>query len=439
MLTSRAPLAETAAPVVRRACDCGGRCAGCAPKDRFGAGPVLRLGPADDVFERQADRMADEVMASEGPLSAPEGLQRQSEGEDEEDELQLKAAPDGARAPGGVAAAAAAVSSGGRPLPRAERAFFEPRFGRDLSHVRIHTDAQADRAARGIGARAYALGDHIAFAAGRFRPGDAASRRLTAHELAHTLQQAADGPRRTAWIRRDCADDQRRCRNAMNWSDGGHWIGTGPEPDCNCDNSLEDARGQCSNRMNWSDGGYWIGTGPEPDCSLSETVTRNFTLIYAFPSNECVQKFYAGRSQIATRVSTGAGVAVGTLAFLASRSPAIADSAAATTTVGVAGIILGAATNEAIGALPQSLIGVGYQWERRYSLRYTRSAHPWGVNSAGWTMESEITDETGDLVQGMSASGEFSEQQLQSIGRLMPMLQSSTVRVNCPDANVLSM
>src|SRR5215471_4568368 len=35
------------------------------------------------------------------------------------------------------------VRSGGHPLTESARAFFEPRFGRDFSYVRIHADAQA--------------------------------------------------------------------------------------------------------------------------------------------------------------------------------------------------------------------------------------------------------------------------------------------------------
>lgn len=188
MLTSLAPAAniaaDSAAPVLRRACDCGGTCADCAAEDRHDAasGPVI--GPVDDAFEREADRMADAVMAGDGPAFAA----MPAEGDED---LRMKPA---AQRPhphpqAGAPAAAAALRQGGQPLPAAERAFFEPRFGRDLSHVRIHADARAGAAARGIGARAYTLGRHIAFAPGQFRPGDAAARRLMAHELTHVLQQ----------------------------------------------------------------------------------------------------------------------------------------------------------------------------------------------------------------------------------------------------------
>jgi len=86
-------------------------------------------------------------------------------------------------------AAAIAVAHGGAPLTPEQRAYFEPRFGRDFSDVRIHTHGSAATAAHRIDARAYTLGSNIAFAPGEFTPGNPEGRTLIAHELAHTLQQ----------------------------------------------------------------------------------------------------------------------------------------------------------------------------------------------------------------------------------------------------------
>lgn len=55
--------------------------------------------------------------------------------------------------------------------------------------MRVHTGAQADESARALGARAYAVGQHIVFAAGEFAPDTAWGRTLLAHELAHVAQQ----------------------------------------------------------------------------------------------------------------------------------------------------------------------------------------------------------------------------------------------------------
>ena len=84
--------------------------------------------------------------------------------------------------------------SGGQPLPSSERRFFEQRFGRALSNVRLHTDRSAADAARALNADAFTVRNDIAFAAGRYRPGTEAGRRLLAHELAHVVQQGDAGP-----------------------------------------------------------------------------------------------------------------------------------------------------------------------------------------------------------------------------------------------------
>ncbi|MGH9255750.1 MAG: DUF4157 domain-containing protein, partial [Vicinamibacterales bacterium] len=77
----------------------------------------------------------------------------------------------------------------GQPLPSSVRSFFEPRFGADLSQVRVHTDAAAQQSARDIDANAYTVGPNIVFGRGRFAPETEGGRRLLAHELTHTLQQ----------------------------------------------------------------------------------------------------------------------------------------------------------------------------------------------------------------------------------------------------------
>jgi hypothetical protein len=81
------------------------------------------------------------------------------------------------------------LRSASEPLDAPTLAFFEPRFGRDFSRVRVHADDRADKSAQSIGALAYAVGPHIAFAAGQYAPGSDRGRHLLAHELAHTIQQ----------------------------------------------------------------------------------------------------------------------------------------------------------------------------------------------------------------------------------------------------------
>jgi hypothetical protein len=97
--------------------------------------------------------------------------------------------PASAPVPARVLPAADVLSAPGSPLDAASRFGAEQRLGQDFSGVRIHADARAGAAADALRADAYAIGDHIVFAAGRFAPGTAAGDRLLAHELAHVVQQ----------------------------------------------------------------------------------------------------------------------------------------------------------------------------------------------------------------------------------------------------------
>lgn len=80
--------------------------------------------------------------------------------------------------------------SGGQALPDQQRTKFERSLGTDLSGVRVHTDEAAGERAASVNARAYAVGQDIAFGRDQYRPGTAAGDRLLAHEVAHTVQQA---------------------------------------------------------------------------------------------------------------------------------------------------------------------------------------------------------------------------------------------------------
>jgi hypothetical protein len=83
----------------------------------------------------------------------------------------------------------AVLDSAGQALEPGLREFFTPRFGVDLSNVRIHTGSQADASARAVGATAYTVGHQIVFRDAAFAPQTTEGRRLLAHELTHVVQQ----------------------------------------------------------------------------------------------------------------------------------------------------------------------------------------------------------------------------------------------------------
>lgn len=84
-----------------------------------------------------------------------------------------------------------AIRGGGRPLDPGLRRYFEPRLGRDLGAVRVHTGAQADASAYALQAKAYTVGTDVVFRQGAFSPETESGRWLLAHELAHVAQGSA--------------------------------------------------------------------------------------------------------------------------------------------------------------------------------------------------------------------------------------------------------
>jgi hypothetical protein len=83
------------------------------------------------------------------------------------------------------------LNSPGQQLDKPTRDFFEPRFGYDLSGVRVHHDSMAAESARAVNAAAYTVGRHVVLSD---RPTTSTEqRKLLAHELTHTLQQSPAG------------------------------------------------------------------------------------------------------------------------------------------------------------------------------------------------------------------------------------------------------
>lgn len=147
---------------------------------RLGLQAKLTVNEPRDIYEQEADRVADQVMAAPTPAnvrSAPLQIQRFS-------------GPAHAQTDAAPASVGQTLASPGRPLEPLLRQDMEQRFGHDFSTVRVHADAAAEQSARDVNAQAYTLGHSIVFGAGQFAPGTAEGRRLIAHELTHVVQQS---------------------------------------------------------------------------------------------------------------------------------------------------------------------------------------------------------------------------------------------------------
>lgn len=78
----------------------------------------------------------------------------------------------------------------GNPLPAAVQRHLEQGLNHDLSRVRIHDDAEADKLAKGVNAIAFTSGTDIYFQSGKFNPNTQSGLELLAHEATHTVQQS---------------------------------------------------------------------------------------------------------------------------------------------------------------------------------------------------------------------------------------------------------
>jgi hypothetical protein len=145
--------------------------------DRPGNGQCkpLEIGAIDDPFEREADQLAEHVMrALTGDPPHISTIGSSTAGARE-------AAPP---------IVEDVLEAAGEPLAPATRAFFEPKFGYDLTSIRLHANDRAARSADAIHARAYTIGDNIVFGRNQYQPETGEGRRLLAHELAHSIQQS---------------------------------------------------------------------------------------------------------------------------------------------------------------------------------------------------------------------------------------------------------
>ncbi len=140
----------------------------------------LKVSEPGDIYEQEADRMSNQVLAA--PTHAPVGgtgprVQR----------VAGQPVAENATAPASVEHA---LASPGKPLEPTLRHEMEQRFGCDFSRVRVHIGPTAEQSARDVNARAYAVGPSMVFGAGEFNPETRKGQRLLAHELAHVAQQS---------------------------------------------------------------------------------------------------------------------------------------------------------------------------------------------------------------------------------------------------------
>ncbi len=160
----------------------------------------LSINQPNDVYEQEADAMADKVMRMKDDNSAQSSffkpsainVQRKCQHCEEEEKKQLQRKEinnDETVATSSTENYISSINGKGRSLSTDERKFFEPRFGYDFSSVQLHTNAEANQSAKNINALAYTHQNNIVFNADQYQPNSNDGKKLMAHELTHVIQQ----------------------------------------------------------------------------------------------------------------------------------------------------------------------------------------------------------------------------------------------------------
>ncbi len=208
----------------KAACPCGGGCSTCQSSSND-----LKISQPNDTAEIEADQIADKVMRMPADIpmkvntniSVTDKLHAKCDTYEEEKKTETIFRKEGFDAVSSSASiyenssVKSVVNSNGRSLDSASRSFFEPRFGRDLGHVRVHNDSTAANSARAINARAYTVGSNIVFGKGEYGPEHERGRHLLAHELAHVMQQEGSSSKldRSVIYRQPLSDEQQDLNN----------------------------------------------------------------------------------------------------------------------------------------------------------------------------------------------------------------------------------
>ncbi len=187
----------------------------------------ISVGPPDDEYEREADQVADKVMRMPAaqtdsviagqqqqdliqpkPLT-PLYLQRLCEECEEElpqgnstsstAAVQTKSQSEASSNSSHKLNQAVATPGNGSPLPQQVQSRIGQVLNNDLSHVRVHSDNQAQEAAQAINAKAFTHRNHIYLGGGQ----SVMDVQLMAHEATHVAQQSGLSD---SSIQRDPAD-----------------------------------------------------------------------------------------------------------------------------------------------------------------------------------------------------------------------------------------
>lgn len=148
--------------------------------------PKLTVSQVGDVYEQEAERLAQQVMNKPESVTKPQT---------DTSEVATPVQRTGVSSKGiqlkddHFEGHLSLSKRGGKPLPEDVRSFMEQHIGADFSNVQIHENSEADQMNRMLSAQAFTHNKDIYFSAGRYNPQSTEGKGLLAHELTHVVQQ----------------------------------------------------------------------------------------------------------------------------------------------------------------------------------------------------------------------------------------------------------
>ncbi|MBN2075965.1 MAG: DUF4157 domain-containing protein [Dehalococcoidales bacterium] len=202
----------------------------------------LTVSDPGDIYEQEADKVADEVtqkiniqaqrqevpeeeeliqgkpdiqrqeeLEEEELLQAKLDIQKQEEEEEEEEEIQAQRQEEEeeelvqmkrdenaeADVADEIETRINSAKGSGQSLSGEVKKPMEQAFGAGFNDVKIHTDTEADTLNKQLNAKAFTTGTDIFFRNGEFNPDSDSGKKLLAHELTHVVQQSTEVKKKT--------------------------------------------------------------------------------------------------------------------------------------------------------------------------------------------------------------------------------------------------
>jgi hypothetical protein len=142
---------------------------------------------------------------------------------------------------------------------------------------------------------------------------------------------------------------------------------------------FETRKDKCHNRLNWSDGGHWQGIGPDPNCFDRLRLTSGVKWIYEFADDESAFAWNGAWQRVMLRIghfvtaATTAIVALTTKSFLIS------------TAVGTLAAIF---KDEVQARIPYPKVARGWKYIFVWKHMVALDPHPWSTTKE---FEQEVT------------------------------------------------